>query len=102
MKTTKSESERGIYACLDPRGHTPGRNKVPLTAPRPANLEGKNILVVTREDSPGIIAELQDQLQKQIPSVKLTTWDINRQGLISAAQAKKFQVDAAIVGGSCD
>ena len=95
-------SDGEIYACLDPRGRTSERAKVPLTAPRLLALEGKSVLVVTREDSPSLIAELRDLLSKQVPSIKLTTWDIGRQGLISGAQAKKLQADAAIAGGGCE
>ena len=100
MISTKSDGE--VYACLDPRGRTPGRAKVPLTAPRPASLEGKSVLVVTREDFPSLITELQDLLRKQVPGVDVTIWDIGRQGLINDAQAKQLEVDVALAGGDCD
>jgi hypothetical protein len=90
--------EEGKYACLDPRGHTPEKTKIPLKAPRLAELKGKNVLVVMRESFPNLIPEVQHQLLKQVPGVNAVWWDYDTRGGLTVEQAKEQKADAAIVG----
>jgi len=96
MATAKSERE--IYECLDPRGTTPESIKIPLSAPRIADLAGKNVLIVMRESFPNLMPAVQDELLKQIPKVNAIWWDFDQLGGLTVDQAKERNVDAALVG----
>ena len=97
MKAT--ESGEKVYACLDPRGHTPEKPKIPLTAPRLADLKGKNVWVVMRESFPNLMPEVREELLKQVPGVNVILWDFDKQGGLTVEQAtKEPKADAVIVG----
>ena len=96
MEATKSVKEQ--YECLDPRGITPEMSKIPLTAPRIAELKGKNVLIVMRESYPNLMPEVQDELLKQVPGVNAVFWDFDKHGGLSVEQAKDHKIDSAIVG----
>ena len=88
-----------IYACLDPRGHTPETPKIPLTAPRLAGLNGKNVLVVVRESFPNVMPEVYKELLNQVPDINIIWWDFDKRGGLTVEQAKiESEADAAIVG----
>ncbi|MBT3363913.1 MAG: hypothetical protein HN929_03685 [Chloroflexi bacterium] len=96
MEAAKTQKEQ--YECLDPRGTTPERTKIPLTAPRIANLDGKNVLVVMRESFPNLMPAVHDELQKQYPKISAIYWDFDEHGGLTVEQAKELKIDAAIVG----
>ncbi len=93
-----AKMERELYECLDPRGTTPESSKIPLTAPRIADLEGKNVLIVMRESFPNLMPVVQDELLKQIPKVNTVWWDFDQLGGLTVEQAKERKVDAALIG----
>jgi len=96
MKTAKPVREQ--YECLDPRGITPERSKILLTAQRITDLKGKNILVVMRESFPNLMPAVKDELLKQVPDARTTWWDFDQRGGLNVEQVKEHKVDAAIVG----
>ena len=96
MATAKSESQ--VWECLDPRGTTPERDKIPLTAPRINDLDGKNILIVMRESFPNLMPAVRDELLKINPKVNAVWWDFDQIGGLTVEQAKEHKIDAAIVG----
>ena len=96
MEETKLVREQ--YECLDPRGTTPERSKIPLTAPRIDDLKGKNVLIVMRDSFPNLMPAVQDELLKQVSDVNTTWWDFDKRGGLTVEQAKEHKVDAAIVG----
>jgi len=98
MEATKSEEN--IYKCLDPRGQREGMIKIPLTAPRLADLKGKNVLVVTTESYPDLMPAVAEELLRQVPDVNVKHWDFQVNGPLSAKQAKEMEIDAAIVGNA--
>ena len=91
-------SKEPVIACIDPRGHTPERPKIPLKAPRPTTLKDKNVIVMMRESFPNLMPAVRDELLKEVPSVKVSWWDYDKQGPLTAAQAIKLKPDAAIIG----
>jgi hypothetical protein len=96
METAKSARE--IFECLDPRGITPERSKIPLKAPRIADFGGKNILIVMRESFPNLMPAVKDELVKQVPNINAVWWDFDQKGGLTVEQAKELEVDAALVG----
>lgn len=93
-----AKPEREIFECLDPRGTTPERDKIPLLAPRITDLENKNVLIVMRESFPYLMPAVQDELLKIIPKVNAVWWDFDEIGGLTVEQAKEHKIDAAIVG----
>ena len=88
-----------MYACLDPRGHWPEKPKIPLTAPRLADLKGKNVLVMKRESFPNVMPEVRDELLREVPDVNVVWWDFDQRGSLTVEQAKnEAKASAAIVG----
>lgn len=96
MAVTKIEKVQ--YECLDPRGITPEMSKIPITAPRIADLKGKNVLVVMRESYPNLMTAVEDELLKTVPGVNAVYWDFDKRGGLTVEQAKAHDVDCAIVG----
>jgi|GEM_PF-4403018 hypothetical protein len=96
MKAAKSVREK--YECLDPRGITPERSKIPLRAPRMTDFEDKNVLIVMRESFPNLMPAVKDELVKYAPNVNAVWWDFDQKGGLTVEQAKELEVDAALVG----
>ena len=88
-----------IYSCLDPRGHTPEKVKTPLTAPRLADLNDKNVLVVMHEMDPNVMPEVRKELPKQVPGINIVWWNVREDGDLRANEIpQEPKLDAAIVG----
>ena len=88
-----------IYSCLDPRGHTPEKLKTPLMAPRLADLNGKNVLVVMHEMDPNVMLEVRKELPRQVPDINIVWWNVREDGDPRVKEIpKEPKLDAAIVG----
>lgn len=88
-----------VYACLDPRGHTLATPKIPLTAPRLANLGGKNVLVYMFEMDPNLMPEVRKQLLNRVLGVSMVWWNGHEDGDLRVKEIpKEPRPDVAIVG----
>jgi hypothetical protein len=88
-----------VYECLDPRGHTPEKPKIPLRALRPADLKGKNLLVAIRESFPNVMPAVRSELLRQVPDVNVVWWDFDQRAGLTVEQAKnEAKADAVIIG----
>jgi hypothetical protein len=84
--TQPTATAQTTYKCLDPRGHKPPVNLIPLTGARPTDLKGKNIWIIYYEQDPNLTPKLQDEMAKQT-GANMIHWPHLTQDTSAAAQA---------------